>query len=70
MAETIKLRDEYIKLGQALKAAGLVESGVDAKYVISDGKVKVNGQAEYQRGKKLHDGDVVEYNGNTINIKA
>ena len=66
----IKLRDEYIKLGQALKAAGLVESGVDAKYVISDGKVKVNGQVEYQRGKKLHDGDVVEYNGNTINIKA
>lgn len=70
MAETIKLRDEYIKLGQALKAAGLVESGVDAKYVISDGKVKVNGQVEYHRGKKLHDGDVVEYNGNTINIKA
>ena len=70
MAETIKLRDEYIKLGQALKAAGLVESGVDAKYVISDVKVKVNGQVEYQRGKKLHDGDVVEYNGNTINIKA
>ena len=70
MAETIKLRDEYIKLGQALKAAGLVKSGVDAKYVISDGKVKVNGQVEYQRGKKLHDGDVVEYNGNTINIKA
>ena len=70
MAETIKLRDEYIKLGQALKAAGLVESGVVAKYVISDGKVKVNGQVEYQRGKKLHDGDVVEYNGNTINIKA
>ena len=70
MAETIKLRDEYIKLGQALKAAGLVESGVYAKYVISDGKVKVNGQVEYQRGKKLHDGDVVEYNGNTINIKA
>ena len=70
MAETIKLRDEYTKLGQALKAAGLVESGADAKYVISDGKVKVNGQVEYQRGKKLHDGDVVEYNGNTINIKA
>ena len=70
MAETIKLRDEYIKLGQALKAAGLVESGVDAKYVITDGKEKVNGQVEYQRGKKLHDGDVVEYNGNTINIKA
>ena len=41
--EIIKLRDEFIKLGQALKAAGLVESGVDAKLVILDGQVKVNG---------------------------
>ena len=51
--ETIKLREEYIKLGQALKAAGLAESGVDAKFVIQDGLVKVNGQTELQRGKKL-----------------
>ena len=48
---TIKLREEYIKLGQALKAAGLVDSGVAAKYAIEDGLVKVNGQTEYQRGK-------------------
>ena len=68
--ETIKLRDEYIKLGQALKAAGLAESGVDAKFVIQDGLVKVNGNVELQRGKKLIDGDVVEYDGNTIQIKA
>ena len=47
--EIIKLRDEYIKLGQALKAAGLADSGVDAKHAIADGLVKVNGQAEYQR---------------------
>lgn len=66
--ETIKLRDEYIKLGQALKAVGLVESGVDAKFVIQDGLVKVNGQVELQRGKKLFDGDIVEYDGNTIRI--
>ena len=57
--ETIKLRDEFIKLGQALKAAGFVESGVDAKYAVQDGLVKVNGQTETQRGKKLHAGDVV-----------
>ena len=57
--ETIKLRDEYIKLGQALKAAGLAESGVDAKHAVEEGLVKVNGQTEYQRGKKLRDGDVV-----------
>ena len=68
--ETIKLRDEYIKLGQALKAAGLAESGVDAKYAVEEGLVKVNGQTEYQRGKKLRDGDVVEFNGETIRIEA
>ena len=66
--ETIKLRDEYIKLGQALKAAGLVESGVDAKYAIEDGLVKVNGNVEYQRGKKLRDGDEVTFQGETIRI--
>jgi len=54
----IKLRDEFIKLGQALKAAGLVESGVDAKFAIQDGLVKVNGAVEMQRGKKLYDGTV------------
>ncbi len=67
--EIIKLRDEFIKLGQALKAAGLVESGVDAKLVILDGQVKVNGAVELQRGKKLHAGDVVEYDGEAIRIE-
>lgn len=66
--ETIKLRDEYIKLGQALKAANLVESGVMAKIAIQDGLVSVNGEKEYQRGKKLHDGDVVSFQGETIKI--
>ena len=59
--ETIHLREDFIKLGQALKAAGLVESGVEAKLVIQDGQVKVNGQVEYQRGKKLVAGDIVEF---------
>lgn len=68
--QTVKLRDDYIKLGQALKAAGLVESGVDAKFVIQDGLVKVNGQIEVQRGKKLIAGDMVEYDGETIKIEA
>lgn len=67
--EIIKLRDEYIKLGQALKAAGLCESGVDAKYAITEGLVKVNGVPELQRGKKLYDGDVVTYNEETIRIE-
>jgi ribosome-associated protein len=66
--EQIKLREDYIKLGQALKAAGLVDSGVDAKNEILDGKVKVNGSVELQRGKKLYDGDLVEYNSDQIKI--
>ena len=65
---TIKLRDEYIKLGQALKAAGLCESGVDAKFAIQDGKVTVNGATELQRGKKIHDGDLISYNGETVKV--
>ncbi|MCM1090408.1 MAG: RNA-binding S4 domain-containing protein [Butyrivibrio sp.] len=65
----ITLRDNFIKLGQALKAAGVVGSGVDAKLVIQDGLVKVNGQVETQRGKKLVSGDVVEFESETIHIK-
>lgn len=68
--ETITLRDEFIKLGQALKAANLVESGVDAKMVILDGLVKVNGEVCLQRGKKLVDGDIVDFDGEEIRIKG
>lgn len=69
MVYKIKLREDYIKLGQALKAAGLVESGVDAKFAIVDGLVMVNGETEYQRGKKLVDGDIVSFEGETIMIE-
>ena len=65
----INLREDFIKLGQALKAAGLVESGVDAKFVIQDGLVKVNGSIETQRGKKLVAGDIVEFDGEKIKIE-
>ena len=64
----IREEEEFIKLGQALKKAGVVGSGVDAKMVILDGLVTVNGNTELQRGKKLHDGDVVTFNGETIQI--
>lgn len=64
----IRESDEFIKLGQALKKAGLVESGVDAKFVIQDGLVKVNGETEFQRGKKIHAGDVISYNGETVKV--
>lgn len=67
--EEILLREEYIKLGQALKVVGLVDSGVTAKHVITDGLVKVNNNIEYQRGKKLYEGDIVEYDSQIIKIK-
>lgn len=64
----IKLKDDYIKLGQALKLAGLAEDGVEAKYAIQDGLVTVNGETEVRRGRKLYDGDVVNYEGEVIHI--
>lgn len=67
--QTFKIKDDFIKLGQALKAAGFVESGVDAKFAVQDGMVKVNGAVETQRGKKLIPGDVVEYEGQTLKIE-
>lgn len=66
--EVIKLRDEFIKLGQALKAAGFVESGVEAKDVIQDGLVLVNGEIDTRRGRKLYDGDIVVFDGEEIKI--
>ena len=68
--QKIQLKDDYIKLGQALKAAGLVESGVMAKIVIQDGQVKVNGQTELQRGKKLVSDDVVKFDNEVLQITA
>ena len=68
--EKIRIHDEYIKLGQALKLAGLVESGVDAKYAIQDGLVKVNGELEVQRGKKIYPGDTIEFQNNQVQIEG
>ena len=68
--EELVIKDEFIKLGQAIKACGFVESGVEAKIVIQDGLVKVNGNVETQRGKKLVGGEVVEYKGDKLLIKS
>lgn len=64
----VKIKDDFIKLGQAMKLAGMVDSGLDAKIVIQNGEVKLNGQTETQRGKKLVSGDVFEYNGQSAKI--
>lgn len=66
--ETIRLREEYIKLGQALKAAGLVSSGVEAKMVIQDGQVRVNNETDTRRGRKLYDGDVISFGTETVRV--
>lgn len=68
--QKITIKDEFIKLGQALKLSGLCQSGVEAKFAVQDGLVKVNGQVELQRGKKLHDGDVFEFEGNSVKVQA
>lgn len=65
----IKIRDEFIKLGQLLKLANLVESGVEAKVVIQEGLVEVNGETDTRRGRKCVPGDVIRYNGEEITVK-
>ena len=64
----IRIREEFIKLGQAMKLASLVSEGVEAKYAILDGKVSVNGDVCLQRGKKLYPGDVFSYEGKTVEV--
>lgn len=64
----IREEDAFIRLGQALKKAGLAGSGVDAKAVIQDGQVTVNGAAEYRRGRKLYGGEIVSFRGETVEI--
>ena len=67
--DVIRLRDEYIKLGQVLKAAGLVDSGAEAKEVIVEGSVKVNGETDTRRGRKLYAGDIITFNGVEVKIE-
>lgn len=66
----IEIRDEFIKLGQALKLAGIAESGVDAKIMIEEETVKVNGETETRRGRKLYDGDSVEARGMSFTVSS
>ena len=68
--DSVMIRDEFIKLGQALKLAGLVSSGVEAKIAVQDGLVKVNGEVDVRRGRKLISGDIVEYDGSQFKIES
>lgn len=68
--EAIQISDDYIKLGQALKLANLVSSGVEAKIVIQDSLVKVNGEVDTRRGRKLYPQDVFEFEGQQVTVLA
>jgi len=64
----VPIRDETIRLGQFLKLAGLIDSGADAKAVIADGLVIVNDEIERRRGRQLHSGDTVSFDGRVARI--
>lgn len=70
--EEVKITSEYIKLDQLLKFANLTENGADAKYLVQNGYVKVNGETETRRGKKLVGGEIVEvdYEGQKFSVKV
>ena len=68
--EEIQIKDEYIRLGQALKLAGLAASGVDAKFLIEDGLVLVNGEVEFRRGRKVRPGDVIALEENQVKVSS
>ena len=68
MKEEFKLKGEYIKLGQLLKVMNYIDNGSDAKFIIQEGNVKVNGEVATERGKKIHPGDIVEYKGNSVHV--
>lgn len=67
--EEVKISTEFIKLDQFLKWTGICDTGVDAKYFITDGNVQVNGEVELRRGKKLYPGDKVEAGGKEFLVK-
>ena len=70
--ETIVINTEFIKLDQFLKFANITENGADAKFLVTNGYVKLNGEVEIRRGKKLYNDDVVEidYEGQYFCLKV
>jgi len=66
--DDVPIRDDVIRLGQFLKLANLVDSGADAKVVIAEGEVFVDGEVETRRGRQLGDGAVVEYAGRRARV--
>lgn len=67
--QEVRIKDEFIKLGQAMKLAGAVGSGIDAKMLIQDGQVTVNDEVELRRGRKLYKDDIFSYDGEEYIVK-
>ena len=64
----VEIKTEFIKLDQLLKWAGLAGDGGEARYHILEGNVKVNGEIEKRRGKKIYENDIIELDGEKIKI--
>lgn len=67
--DDVSVGSEMIRLGQFLKFSGLLDSGGDAKEVVIDGYVTVNGEVDRRRGRQLHDGDLVTFEGRTVRVR-
>jgi len=68
--QVIKIKDDNIKLGQLIKLAGLVDSGVEAKYAIQNSMVYVNGQIDTRRGRKVVQGDIIKFKNEEIKVET
>ncbi|AXL13541.1 RNA-binding S4 domain-containing protein [Microbacterium foliorum] len=67
--DDVSIGGDMIRLGQFLKFSGLLDSGGDAKEVIIDGYVRVNDEVDRRRGRQLHDGDLVTFEGRTVRVR-
>lgn len=67
--DDVSIGGDMIRLGQFLKFSGLLDSGGDAKEVVIDGFVKVNDEVDRRRGRQLHDGDLVTFEGRTVRVR-
>jgi len=72
MAElrAVEIREGSIRLGQFLKLAGLIDTGSDAKFLLTEGLVQVNGEPEDRRGRQLHPGDTVTVGGERVQVAS
>ena len=70
MEKEVRIHDEFIRLGQALKLAGIAQTGIEAKIMVTSGEVMVNGEQETRRGRTLRGGDKVETKTGTFVVRT